>query len=132
MAECQAVNLALCVVAREQAQAVLDKSTARDNKEAAVRARLKAGELGLDIYKMREPLAKAGLVYYDAPGDVEKGEIEGAELLNANSILEWRIAPGRLNAELDRFLREVGGEQRHFLAFALRFGVFLELLAFGR
>ena len=34
---------------------------AREQKEAANRKRLAAGELGLDIYGMREPLAKAGL-----------------------------------------------------------------------
>ena len=56
----------VCVVARAQAQAVLDKSMARDKKEAAVRARLKAGELGLDIYDMRERLAQKGLTYRDA------------------------------------------------------------------
>ena len=59
----------VCVVAREQAQAVLDKSTARDKKEAAVRARLKAGELGLDIYDMRGRLAEKGLKYRDADKD---------------------------------------------------------------
>ena len=59
----------VCVVAREQAQAVLDKSIARDKKEAAVRARLKAGELGLDIYDMRERLAAKGLTYRDAGAD---------------------------------------------------------------
>ena len=58
----------VCVVAREQAQAVLDKSAAREKKEAAVRARLKAGELGLDIYDMREALAAKGLKYRDAAG----------------------------------------------------------------
>lgn len=51
----------VCVVAREQAQAVLDKSMEREKKEAAVRARLKTGELGLDIYDMRERLAAKGL-----------------------------------------------------------------------
>ena len=61
----------VCVVAREQAQAVLDKSTARDKKEAAVRARLKAGELGLDIYDMRARLAEKGLTYRDAATDSE-------------------------------------------------------------
>jgi 4-hydroxy-4-methyl-2-oxoglutarate aldolase len=59
----------VCVVAREQAQAVLDKSTEREKKEAAVRARLKAGELGLDIYDMRERLASKGLKYRDAEDD---------------------------------------------------------------
>jgi 4-hydroxy-4-methyl-2-oxoglutarate aldolase len=59
----------VCVVAREQAQAVLDKSTERERKEAAVRARLKAGELGLDIYDMRERLAAKGLKYRDAKDD---------------------------------------------------------------
>ena len=59
----------VCVVAREQAQAVLDKSTARDKKEAAARARLKAGELGLDIYDMRGRLAEKGLKYRDADED---------------------------------------------------------------
>ena len=31
-----------------------------------MRARLKAGELGLDIYDMRERLAQKGLTYRDA------------------------------------------------------------------
>lgn len=53
----------VCVVAREQAAAVLEQSAAREKKEAAVRARLKAGELGLDIYGMREKLAAKGLKY---------------------------------------------------------------------
>ena len=59
----------VCVVARAQAQAVLDQSLAREQKEAAARARLKAGELGLDIYDMRERLAAKGLKYRDAAED---------------------------------------------------------------
>lgn len=59
----------VCVVAREQAQSVLEKSTAREKKESAVRARLKAGELGLDLYDMRERLAAKGLTYRDAAED---------------------------------------------------------------
>lgn len=59
----------VCVVAREQAQAVLDKSIDREKKETATRARLKAGELGLDIYDMRERLAAKGLKYRDAGDD---------------------------------------------------------------
>jgi 4-hydroxy-4-methyl-2-oxoglutarate aldolase len=55
----------VCVVPREQAQAVLDKSAAREKKESAVRARLKAGELGLDIYDMRERLKAKGLTYQE-------------------------------------------------------------------
>ena len=52
----------VCVVRREDAGKVLAASQAREAKEAAVRARLQAGELGLDIYGMREKLAAKGLV----------------------------------------------------------------------
>ncbi len=54
------------VVRRAEAEAVLRASEARERKEAETRARLKAGELGLDIYGMREKLAKKGLRYEDA------------------------------------------------------------------
>jgi 4-hydroxy-4-methyl-2-oxoglutarate aldolase len=37
----------------------------RTDNETEKRARLAAGELGLDMYNMREPLAKAGLRYID-------------------------------------------------------------------
>lgn len=53
------------VVKREEAEAVLTASAAREAKEAATRRRLKAGELGLDIYNMRDALAKKGLRYVD-------------------------------------------------------------------
>lgn len=56
----------VCVVPRDRAQTVLDQSAAREKKEAAVRARLKAGELGLDIYGMRQRLADKGLKYVDS------------------------------------------------------------------
>ena len=53
------------VVPRGDAAVVADATEAREKKEEANRARLAAGELGLDIYGMREPLAKAGLKYID-------------------------------------------------------------------
>jgi 4-hydroxy-4-methyl-2-oxoglutarate aldolase len=53
------------VVPRERVAAVVDAAEAREKKEAATRARLAAGELGLDVYGMREALAKAGLRYVD-------------------------------------------------------------------
>lgn len=59
----------VCIVPRREAEATLAKCAAREEKEAAVRIRLKAGELGLDIYSMRERLAERGLVYRDAPAD---------------------------------------------------------------
>ncbi len=55
----------VCVVPRRQAADVLRKSREREVKEAAVRARLKAGELGLDVYGMRERLEQRGLKYLD-------------------------------------------------------------------
>lgn len=56
----------VCVVPREKAATVLEQSVAREKKEAGVRARLKAGELGLDIYGMRQRLAEKGLKYVDS------------------------------------------------------------------
>ena len=56
------------VVKRAEAEAVLAASAAREAKEDATRKRLKAGELGLDIYAMRDALAKKGLRYEDADG----------------------------------------------------------------
>jgi len=42
-----------------------DAAQAGTDNEAEKRARLAAGELGLDMYNMREPLEKAGLKYID-------------------------------------------------------------------
>ena len=55
----------ICVVKRDEAEAVLAAARAREEKEAATRARLQAGELGLDIYGMRQRLADKGLTYVD-------------------------------------------------------------------
>jgi 4-hydroxy-4-methyl-2-oxoglutarate aldolase len=57
------------VVERISAEAVLRQSEAREAKEAKTRARLQAGELGLDIYGMREKLAQKGLVYRPAEAE---------------------------------------------------------------
>ena len=51
------------VVAREEADAVHEKVLARVANEDSKRERLAAGELGLDIYNMRERLAAKGLRY---------------------------------------------------------------------
>jgi len=53
----------VCVVRHSEAVQVLEKARAREARESAVRERLAGGELGLDIYGMREALAQAGLDY---------------------------------------------------------------------
>jgi len=53
------------VVPRDRAAEVAAASAAREAKEEGVRARLASGELGLDLYGMRDALAKAGLEYRD-------------------------------------------------------------------
>lgn len=53
----------VCVVRREEAAEVLEKSQKRMALEEEKRQRLAAGELGLDIYQMRERLKEKGLKY---------------------------------------------------------------------
>jgi len=55
----------VCIVPRDMAADVLEKSRARETNEEATRRRLAAGETGLDIYDMRGKLAAAGLEYVD-------------------------------------------------------------------
>lgn len=53
----------VCVVRREEAAEVADLAEARIKNEEEKRKRLAAGELGLDMYKMRERLKEKGLKY---------------------------------------------------------------------
>ena len=58
----------VAVVRRQDAPVVLEKARAREASEEARRLRFAAGELGLDIYNMRERLAQKGLKYVDYDG----------------------------------------------------------------
>ena len=55
------------VVRKKHASDVAAKGEKRRDDEEGKRKQLASGVLGLDMYKMREPLAKAGLVYLDEP-----------------------------------------------------------------
>lgn len=56
----------VCVVPRIAAAVVAEVGAKRQANEEEKRQRLASGELGLDMYKMREGLAKAGLVYVES------------------------------------------------------------------
>ena len=62
----------MVIVERRRAAKTLAAAKARARKEADKRKRLAAGELGLDIYRMRERLADAGLVYLDSLAEYEQ------------------------------------------------------------
>ena len=53
------------VVPRERAADVLEAARAREQRETRIRERYRAGELGLDMNAMREPLAAKGLTYVE-------------------------------------------------------------------
>ena len=68
------------VIPRTATQSVMEKTQTRLDAEEDKRLRLKAGELGLDLYNMRPRLAEAGLEYVD---DLETlGSFNGIDCRN--------------------------------------------------
>jgi 4-hydroxy-4-methyl-2-oxoglutarate aldolase len=59
------------VLPRADVAEVLAKAEKRHADEDGKRQKLASGVLGLDMYNMREPLAKAGLIYLDSAADLK-------------------------------------------------------------
>lgn len=60
------------VVHRDKAANVAKSGAEREQSEREKRKQFKAGELGLDMYDMRGPLKKAGLVYLDSEDELDQ------------------------------------------------------------
>ena len=59
------------LVERSEADWALEQSLARLSKEEGTRARLVAGELGVDFYGLRDKLAELGVTYVDTPDELD-------------------------------------------------------------
>jgi len=64
------------IVERADVPGAAEGARKRADNEESKRERLATGELGLDIYEMRERLAEEGLVYVDKLDDLESGREE--------------------------------------------------------
>ncbi len=62
------------VISKAEAGQVVRKGEQRLADEEQKRAKLASGVLGLDMYNMREPLKKAGLIYVDDLSDLKPDE----------------------------------------------------------
>lgn len=61
----------VCVVTRESAQTVAQAAADREAAEHDKRRKFEAGEMSLDLYDMRGPLADAGLEYVESREDLD-------------------------------------------------------------
>lgn len=64
----------VCIVPRAKAGEVAKAAKARVDNEEAKRVQFEKGILGLDIYKMREPLEKAGFRYFENLNELKERE----------------------------------------------------------